>query len=195
MKRLLGDQGPEATSLGPNLSPIPSNSCTHTLLMSDSFPGGVTFDAMLRDSTAILSGTIVSQEPGFFYGIPALLMRLRIDNAVLPAPVNRTEFVDVFYPHANFMLYGYKICGIQPYEEIHPKVGDKALVFAAQLFPKRGIAALMLAPERIAIESADGKLSLPRALRLDRRLFAVESLSELENILRQSLTELRQGAK
>lgn len=192
---LLRERVAEDSPSSSSLAAIPAGGCSQSIDVSDFFPGGRTFDAMLGDSTAIFSGTIISKEPGFFRGIPVLLMRLKIDSVVLPPPAYREQFVDVFYPHANFMLHGYKICGIKAYEEVDPQVGNKALVFAAEAVPSRGIAALNLAPERVAIESAEGKLSLPRPLRLDRRLFAAESLSEVENISRRSLAQLPPGAR
>lgn len=195
VKRLLKSPAAKAAPSRNGVTTIPRSSCSESIDVHGFFPGAKTFDAMLRDSTAIFAGTIVLEEPGFLFGIPVLLMRLKIDNVVLPAPAYREEFVDVFYPHANFSIHGYQACGIQAYEEIEPKVGDKAFVFAAEVFPSRGIAALSLAPERIAIESAEGKLSLPRSLRLDRRFFAAENLSQVENAARRSLAQLPPGAR
>jgi hypothetical protein len=175
---------------------LPQDACTSYIeVASDRFAGGVTLDAMLRDSTGIYTGTIVSEEPGFFDGIPVLLLRLRIQDAVLPASDYRHEFIDVFYPHAHFALHGYKVCGIPDEEGVDPRVGDRALVFAAEPFPSRGIAAWLSAPQRIAIQAASGRLSLPKTLRLDRRLYALDDLSEVGTAVRHALSELNSGAR
>jgi hypothetical protein len=186
---MLKDQIAEKRA-SPGIYLIPQGNCSTNLEVShDRFGGGSTLDELIRDSMGIYSGRIVSEEPGFFNGLPVLLVKLKIESSIsLAAPAYRGEFLDVFYPHTHFALHGYKICGINNDDGIAPKVGDKALVFASYPFPDQGTPALMPAPEQIAIQSASGRLAIPRALRLDRRLYAVESLAEMETALRHILS-------
>jgi hypothetical protein len=175
-------------SAAPGVVMIPRSGCTTSLEVNDHFLGGLTLDDMLSTSPGIYSGTILSEEPGIMRGLPAVLMRLRIESVLRGAADHLGDHLDLFYPHAQFIVDGHKFCGIDANGGFDPKVGDRLLVFAAQPFPARGTPALVPAPEQVAVESADGKLFLPKALRLDRRLYAVESLSEMETVLRHALT-------
>jgi hypothetical protein len=167
---------------------IPQSSCSTSLDVSrDRFGGGTSLNELIRDSIGIYSGGIVNEEPGFFNGLPVLLVKLKIERTMLGAAGYRGEYLDLFYPHAHFAVHGYKVCGINNDGGFEPKIGDKALVFAAHPFPEQGTPAFMPAPEQIAIQSASGRLAIPNALRLDRRLYAVESLEEMEAVVRRLL--------
>jgi hypothetical protein len=185
---LLRNQGAEQGAGSRGVSLIPRSTCTTRLdLAHDFFAGGWTFDEMLKDSTGIYSGIIVGEEPGFVSAVPTLHLRLKIENIILAAPGFHGDFLDIFYPHAQFAIHGHKVCGIKDDGGFDPTIGDRVLVFAARPFPELGTPAWMPAPERIALESAGGTLYLPNALRLDRRLFAVENLSQMEDALRHAL--------
>jgi hypothetical protein len=185
IRSILGERMQGVSPLA--VSIIPRSSCTTSLEVHDRSWGGTTLDEMLKSSTGIYSGRIVSEEPGFLGGLPVLLVKLKIDSIIRSVPGYHGDFLDVFYPHAHFAVHGYKICGIADDGGFDPMTGDHVLVFAAQNFPERGTPAWLPAPEQVAIQSADGRIFLPSALRLDRRLFAVDSLGEMEKVLRHIL--------
>jgi hypothetical protein len=172
---------------------VPESSCASSLdVPADWFVGGTTLQEMLSDSTAIFSGTIVTQQPGFLHGLSVLLLRVKIEATLLAARDFDSPFVDVLYPYAHFAVGTQQFCGIATGGGFDPQVGDSLLVFAAESISSREVPAVSPSPERVIAQSTAGQLFVPHALRNDRRLFAVESIAQAEEVLRRNLAARRQ---
>lgn len=138
-----------------------------------------TLSALANDSLAIFEGLIVDISEGFYRGRPASLIAVRVESQPKASPLYSTAsgLVYVFYPRANFLVDGQKVCSLPVSETVDgttgPMVGNRILVFAPR--PPEDRAGQVIYPQSsraLVLESASGGLVVPPALQVSLRGFS-----------------------
>ncbi len=102
-------------------------------IITDLRPGTILpnkFEDLVDHSLAILSGSIVGIEPGFFDGQAGLLLEVKIDRRLKSSDrFWKGPEVYVYYPRGDFKVDSMSICKRDPRWPVTPEVGDRVLLF------------------------------------------------------------------
>jgi hypothetical protein len=141
------------------------------------------FADLEKQALAIYSGQIESISRGFFDGLPASLLQVKVTEAFRTSEQVARETVLIPYPFARFKIGESTYCGGST-EMYQPAIGDQVLVFIYD--PPLNAARTLVFPRNpeLFFQSTAGRLVVPAPLKTDRDIAIAGSLERLEKLLR-----------
>lgn len=135
---------------------------------------------------AIHLARVVEVVPGFFDGLPASVLRLKIDDAKSPVPD-----VLVVYPAARFTTENLRFCRYDSeYASEPPRVDDTVLLFARATADRESTLYVPL-PYELIVQRVGKSVEIPELLRSDPDARGKHDLAALANAARQFARETR----
>lgn len=152
-------------------------------------------DELVTNAQAVLQGTVVDIEGGFFAGNPGLLLQVRVDERLKPSERFWTgPYVYVHYPVGEISFGSIRICKTDDRWPPPPTVGNRVLLFPFRVpFDDDGLlmGTITASPFEIVIESDGQLLGGPSWLGDDERV----SAGTLDGLARDARTRLASEQK
>ena len=143
-----------------------------------------TFSSLMNNAMAIYAGEITAVSPGFFGGLPSSLLTVRVGEVLRASKLIDVMELLVPYPVARFRIGRSTFCGGAP-DSFIPTSGDQVVVFVYDPPLDRSRTLVSPLAQELLIET-QGRLVLPKDLRLDDVLGKASSLTEVIDHIRGS---------
>ncbi len=112
---------------------------------------------LLKNSLAIVSGTIDAATPGFYTGLPYTLLRVRVTNVHRASETLPHDSLEVPYPWAQFSIAQRNFCTSTGLKD-HPTQGRRVILFLFDPPIDRTGTLAPIKSEQIVFETEAGKL-------------------------------------
>lgn len=154
-----------------------------------------TAEDLLFGSVHIFKGTAVGSGEGFYLEIPGRLLTIQLDepplDAARPSSDDTQDPVFLFFADARIITPSTAYCSL-PASDVRLQSGDHVILFAMTKGDDAEGRSFRAWPSKeLAIETADGTLFLPEALRADSRFNSLTDLSGVVRVLKRLSLERR----
>lgn len=146
-----------------------------------------TAEDLLSGSEHVFAGTVVASGDGFYLEIPGRLLTIELDGPPLQSPAAPPDEsqspIFLFFADARILTPSVAYCSL-PASDVRLQPGDQVILFAmTKGDDAEGRSFRALPSKELAIQTADGRLVLPDALRNDPRFNSLTDLSAVVRVL------------
>jgi hypothetical protein len=182
-RRSLGDQLPDSGIGSSDIRMMAQSECKSGILTSE-HRGGWAPSSTLADlkaySQSIVRGTILTEDAGFAFGIPEILLGVEVSAVIKGAAPKSPFYLD--YPVARFKIGPFTFCSGE--KGFEPRVGDEILLF--DYIGAVDSDDILYVPrlDQILFQQRDGFLYLPPRLDKSPGLEKARNLDDIVGLVR-----------